>query len=239
MSDSERNHTLTQINAALIERNLKPLTKLGDFTKGEFQIVAIDTFHDHSKDYFTDVKFIVLLPKSGKTGAFTIRFNAKGLHSDGAVVSVIINGKFAIVKQWRPALGRYSHELPRGFGQTLETARDNGTLGKLAMDDLPLATLNRELGADVMESAKVVSVAFLGNVAENSGTHAVTPSHFLIQLAVDPGKLASRLKSAEDGLALQLWSVQTLRAELGAKLCDNHSITGAALALAHLTNLPR
>jgi hypothetical protein len=237
-STSERATRLKTINAALAERNLKPIPRLGDITKGETDIFSIVEIYDHSARFFTDVKFAVKFP-NGADGAFTVRFNANGAVSDGAVMVVVVNGMFAIVKQWRLPLGQFTYELARGFGENLDKAHINGVLGTLKIGDLPLGTLARELSEEVMASAVITSVTHLGNIAENSGTNAVTPSYFLVQMTVDQDKLSARLKGSEEGMAIRLWDAKTTRSELGRKLCDNHSIAGVALAFAYIESLPR
>ncbi|HEY9785300.1 MAG TPA: hypothetical protein V6D17_07860 [Candidatus Obscuribacterales bacterium] len=239
MSATETRETrLSTINQSLKERGLKPLRKLGLAEMGEIEILGIQEIHDHSKRFFTDVKFAVKFP-NGTEGAFTVRFNANGEVSDGAVLVVLVNGKFAIVKQWRLVLGQWTYEIPRGFGEKLDQARIKGALGTLKIADLPLGTLARELGEEVMRDAEITSVTHLGNIAENSGTHAVTPSYFLVQLEVDEKKLETRLKGSEDWLSVKLWDLKTARREIGRKLCDNHSITAVALATAYIESLPR
>ncbi|HTK04346.1 MAG TPA: NUDIX domain-containing protein [Candidatus Eisenbacteria bacterium] len=239
LTDNERQQLLAEINAVLAERNLKPLPKLGDHSKGEFEIVRIKEIYDHSKRFFTDVKFTVLLP-SGDPGEFTVRFNANGLSSDGAVFVTLVNGKFAIVKQWRPSLGRWMYEVPRGFGEKLDNARIAGQLGTIGIGDLPLGTLVRELGEEVMAGAKVTSLTHLANIAQDSGTHSATPSYFLVMLQVPEAKLSKGLKGSDDEVAkVKLWDTETVRAEIGQRLCDNHTITALCLALNHIQNLPR
>ena len=235
MDNDERTLRLSSINANLEARNLKPLRKLGDFTRGEIELLSIVEIYDHSQRFFTDVKFAVRFP-NGSDGAFTVRFNANGKVSDGAVMVVLINGKFAIVKQWRVPLGQWTYEMARGFGDKLDQANIAGALGTIKIADLPLGTLARELGEDVMAEAEITSVTHLGNIAENSGTSAIAPSYFLVQLHVDEARLA-RVKGSEEGLSIKLWEPQELRNQLGRKLCDNHSITAAALALRHIEDL--
>ncbi|MCA9802367.1 MAG: hypothetical protein KC777_10285 [Cyanobacteria bacterium HKST-UBA02] len=235
--NTQRQARLSEINSTLRARNLKGISKLGDADKGEIEVISIIDIFDHSARFFTDVKFAVKFP-NGQDGAFTVRFNANGLVSDGAVIVVLINGKFAILKQWRLPLGRWTYEIPRGFGEKLDDAHINGELGTLKIGDLPLGTLNRELGEEVMASADVTSVTHLGNIAENSGTSAVAPSYFLVQLKIDEKTLAAGIKGTEQGINVRLWDVTELRRELGIKLCDNHSITAAALALGYIASLP-
>jgi hypothetical protein len=236
MTTNDREFRLSTINAALEARNLKALHKLGDSSKGEIELLSIMEIHDHSQRFFTDVKFAVRFP-NGAEGAFTVRFNANGKVSDGAVIVVLVNGLFAIVKQWRVPLGVWTYEMPRGFGDKLDQAHVAGVLRTVKIADLPLGTLARELGEEVMAEAEITSVTHLGNVAENSGTHAVVPSHFLVQMHVDESRL-SKLKGSEDGLSIKFWTAAELRGQLGLKLCDNHSIVAAALALRYIEDLP-
>lgn len=228
---------LARINATLSARNLKSLPKLGDHREGEFEIVDIIEVHDHSKRFFTDVRFAVIMP-NGSNGEFTVRFNANGATNDGAVIVTIVNGKFAIVKQWRVPLARWTMEVPRGFNDKLVEAAGTEGAPKLSITELPLATIVRELTADVVNSGRVVSVTNLGNIAENSGTHAVSPGFFLVQLEVDEAKLGARLKGTDE-LKLQLWDAERVRQEFGRKLADMHTITGLALAMRHIEQLPR
>jgi hypothetical protein len=237
MNENERELRLSNINAALEARNLKPLRKLGDSSKGEIELLSIVEIYDHSQRFFTDVKFAVRFP-NGSEGAFTVRFNANGKVSDGAVIVVLINGSFAIVKQWRVPLGVWTYEMPRGFGDKLDQAHIAGALGSIKIADLPLGTLARELGEEVMAEAEITSVTHLGNIAENSGTSAIAPSYFLVQMHVDEDRL-SAVKGSEEGVFVKLWTPSELRRQLGRKLCDNHSITAAALALRHIEDLPR
>jgi 8-oxo-dGTP pyrophosphatase MutT (NUDIX family) len=234
----DRNDRLVAISAELARRGLKPLKKLGDLSKGEIEVVGIKEIYDHSARFFTDVKFEVLFP-GGNSGEFTIRFNANGATSDGAVIVVLINGQFVIVKQWRLPLGQWMYEVPRGFGEKLDRAQIQGELGTLKIGDLPLGTLARELGEEVMKEAEVTSVTHLGNIGENSGTSNVVPSYFLVQLQVDDGKLAARLGGSEAEIKVQLWTAERVRSEIGRKLCDNHTITALSLALRHIETLAR
>lgn len=233
---SDRENLLAQINAELSARKLKALSKLGDATKGEIEILSLIEIYDHSARFFTDVKFGVKFP-NGTEGAFTVRFNANGAVSDGAVILVLVNGKFAIIKLWRLPLGRWTYEVPRGFGEKLDSAHIAGALGTLKIGDLPLGTLARELGEEVMADAEVTSVTHLGNIAENSGTSAIAPSYFMVQLAVDEAKLTARTN--DEGIAVKLWDVETVQRELGRKLLDNHTITAIALGLNYIRTLPR
>src|SRR5262249_8353447 len=152
-------------------------------------------------------------------------------------VVVLVNGQFAIVKQWRLPLGGWAYEGPRGFGEELGKGQIPGTLGTLKNGDFPLGTLAPELGEEVVKDAVITSVTHLGNIAENSGTSNVVPSYFLVHIEIDAEKLASKLGGGDDEIKVQLWSAARVRTEIGRKLCDNHTITAVALALRHVESL--
>lgn len=235
---ANRTELLSSINTELTARGLKNIRKLGDSQKGEFEIVALKEVHDHSARFFTDVKFAVHFP-GGKEGEFTVRFNANGSTSDGAIVVVVVNGRFAIVKQWRLPLSQWTYEIPRGFGEKLDAAQINGVLGSVAIGDLPLGTVTRELGEEVMKGAVIQSITHLGNIAENSGTNNIAPSYYLVQIKVDEEVLSGRAHGSEDELKLYLWDSARVQSEIGQKICDSHSITAIALARRHIDALPR
>ena len=234
----DREQRLAAINAELRRRNLKELPKLGDVSKGEIEITGIKEIFDHSKDFFTDIKFATLFP-NGKPGEFTVRFNANSLTSDGVVLVVILNGRFAIVKQWRLPLGRWTYEVPRGFGESVDSAKIQGALGHLKIADLPLGTLERELGEEVVRGGDITSITHLGNTAESSGTNTHTPANFLVEVAVDEDALLRRCKEKEGETRLELWDLKRVRQEIGGRICDNHSLAALTLASKYLDGLPR
>lgn len=237
MSDNKQDQ-LNEINATLATHSLKPLAALGDHTRGKIELVEIIEIFDHSKRFFTDVQFRCLFP-GGAEGRYTIRWNANSAVSDGAVMLVIVNGRLAIVRQYRPALGTFLDELPRGFGEEFDRAQVHGRLGTMTFGDLPLATALRELGEEVLEGATVESVTHLGNIAENSSTHTATPAYWLIEVTVAEVALKQRLSNitADEGIALKLWTYQEALRNIGTRLLDAHSIVGMALLGKRLAGL--
>lgn len=237
MEKSGREERLSAINEELSRRGIKPLDKLGDATLGEIEILGITEIYDHSKEFFIDVKYRVAFP-GGRVDQYTVRSNANG---DGAVFVPIINGQFAVVKQWRLPLGRWMYEVPRGFAERIDHARVAGVIGTLKIGDLPLQTLIRELTEEVMADAVVTSVCHLGNVAQDSGAHTAAPAFYMIQIAVDQKRLTDRLKGSErlQEIKVQLWSAERVKQELGVKICDVHSLTALTLAMSYIERLPR
>lgn len=238
MNDSqERLSLLDAINSQLASRGLKPISKLGNCSKGEIEIVAILEIYDHSARFFTDVKFEVRFP-GGATGQFTVRFNANGASSDGSVIVPVVNGCIAIVKQWRLPLSKWTYELPRGFaGEKLEQASSKQQFAALSFADLPLATLARELGPEVMEGAEIKAINKLGCIAENSGTSNISPNYFLVQVQVDQTLFSQRVNGSADELKVYFWDCEQVQAELGKRISDSHSIVGLSLAMPFLADL--
>jgi hypothetical protein len=225
-----RENTLKTINETLNNANLKSLHKLGDRKNGEFEIIGIKEIYTHSSRFFTDVKFDVLL-LGDKPAEFTVRFNANGLVSDGTVTVVLINGRFAIVKQWRTPLGKWTYEISRGFNPKAEKAAHEATLGALSFQDFTIPILKGLYRDKVLHSA-----SYLGCIAENSGTHNVSPSYFLLELQVPERVTVPDIFSCSDQLRVELWDRERVMSELGGKLSDNHSIVAVCLANKHLAD---
>jgi hypothetical protein len=234
---SEKDLLLESINQQLAERGLRRFSAIGNQTKGEYEITGIAEINDSNKRFLTDILFDVLTPK-GQKGQFSVRFSANGEVNDGAVFVTVVNGKFAIMYQWRLPLARYTWEVPRGFSDKLDQAHVQGSLGTLKIADLPLGTLIRELGEEIVSGGQVTSITHLGNVAENTGTHNVIPSYFLVMLCVDEVKLNDKLRDPEIK-GVELWDVAAVNQEIGGKLCDNHTLTALFLAAKHIQGLPR
>lgn len=238
-NENDRKTLLSSINERLAERGLKPFPKLGDASKGEIEIIGLKGFEDRAARFFTDAVLAVRFP-SGKEGEYTVRFNAHSAKSDGAVFAVLVNGKFAIVKQWRVPLGRWTYEIPRGFSEKLDNAQITGKLGTVSIGDLPLGNVTRELGEEVMANATVMSMTHLGNVAQDTSFHSAAPAYFLVQILVPPDVLGEKLRGSDDEVSrVLLWDTATIRAELGQKICDSHTITGLVLVFNHIDKLPR
>ncbi len=228
---------LATINSELASRSLKPIAKLGKSSEGEIEILSILQIYDHSARFFTDVKFEVMFP-GGALGQFTVRFNANGASSDGAVIVPVVNGCIAIVKQWRLPLSKWTYELPRGFaGDKLEQASRNQQFAALSFADLPLATLVRELGPELMKGAEIKAVTNLGCIAENSGTSNISPNYFLVQIEVDKTLFGRKVNGSDDLLKVYFWDCEQVQAQLGKRICDSHSIIGLSLAMPSLVGL--
>ncbi len=225
--EEERARRLLQINAELAKRGLKPLVAVGDADQFGLEILGIRAIYDHSRRYYVDVKFDVRFV-GGRLGEYTVTFGPEGAECDGAVFVVMAGEAFVIVKQWRPTLGRWTHEIPRGFGGR-ETPIFEGKPRPVAVEELPMAILSRELSEDVIrDPCTFLAAHYLGRIAENSGRSAVEHEYFLIALATHEG-IARRLRGSEH-LKTLLWDAATLTDEIGARISDAHSITALSLA---------
>ncbi len=158
---------LKKINQELNQYGVA-LKKIGDYAKGEFEIVSVLSVHKHT-DFLTVVTFQARKPVSGEFGFYTIIFNSNSIERGGAIV-VITNKKneILLVKQHRPALGKWLWEIPRGFSSDYSENEFSISL-VVAQKETPL-------------ELEVISIKKLGTVAENTGTHAINLSVFLLKV---------------------------------------------------------
>jgi len=232
MSNPDR---LAAVNRLLLERNLRPLKSLGENQKGQPEIIDISDWFDPNPKFFQDVFFVVRAP-NGSEYKHMVRFNANGAVSDGAVFIAVINGRVALVRQFRTALGMETWELPRGFCDKVDTvAKHSGDPRSLGLNDLP-KVLVRELGEEVVKSARINALTAFGQVAENSGTENVAPDAYLLDIQVDEAGLEKRLGGSENlGILLLTWG--ELEKGDGVELDDLHSLAMLALARRHRLRL--
>lgn len=232
--DSERR--LAAINGLLTERKLRPLVGLGDNSEGQPEIIDIASWSDVNSRFFQDVFFVVQAPNSGPEYKHMVRFNANGAISDGAIFIPVINGRVAVVQQFRTSLGVKTWELPRGFSDTIDqVAKQSGDPRSLGLNDLP-KVLARELGEEVVRGARITALTALGQVAENTGTHNVAPDTYLVDIAVDEHTLTTNLGGSEN-LAVRLLTWGELEKGDGVEISDLHSLAMLALARRHRLRL--
>ena len=240
--DDVRATRLNAINDTLAAHGLSPLPRLGDHTKDEVEFTKIIEVHTHSARFFTDIKFACRFP-NGEEGEYTVRWNANSATASGTVMVVLIDGKFAIVKSFRPTLGTWLPEIPRGFGESLDNAKINGKLGMgIRLGDLPLGTVIREIGEEVLEGCTINNFAYLGGIAQDSGTQATVTNYPLVSIALDEdgkARLAERKKQlSNEGHRLYLWTYDQLDAAIGTQIVDAHSLTAIRLYEKHVRSLP-
>lgn len=191
--------------------------KLGRTEEGEPEIIELTEIRDDSRvdPFHIYLHFRVRLP-DGKEAARPVRVNRNG---NGACMIVIINGKFAVVKQPRLPLGmKWTYEFPRGYSEALDSTRIEGSLGQLTLADLKLGVVQRELGEEVVANSRISSIAFIGNMLLNTGPDAtITPVYLVIVMVKGEHK---KIRGDEEGIEVQLWDEARLDEEIGDKIVD-------------------
>lgn len=234
----DRKKRLESFNKILKERRLKPLNKLGDCKiKGESELLKIIAIHDHSKKYWTEIEFEVK-DWTKKISIVTLRWNINSLESDGNVYVVLINEHYLLSKQHRLSMGKWKKHLPRGYHWPLPKRSSKKQLfNEIQISDVPMETLMRELGEEVVRSSEVSEVTFLGNIAQNDGQDTATPGFWFLKIDVPQDILDKRLKEISDeGVKVVLMTREEVEADIGKSdgISDALSITGIHLAERYL-----
>ena len=208
------------IKGCLKELGLTPPESIGNIEEGIPEIVGLTDIYWNG-NFFADIEFQVQWKQGAAPAPFVMRSNKGGA---GSVFVPMIDGKVALVKQWRPCLGKYTWEIPRGFAQEWES----GTK-KLGASAIPkgFATVLGELSEEVGKASDI-SAHKLGEIAENSGSTTTSPSYWL--LTVGQLKLGGT-----EGLGVKLVTLQEALQSIGTEIIDNHSIVGLTLAMRQLS----
>ncbi len=202
----------------LTGRGLTPPACIGDLSAGTAEIVEISDLYFNG-EFFADIEVLVRWAPGKNPVPFVMRSNKGGA---GAVFVPVIGGLIALVAQWRPCLGRWTWEVPRGFSQMWEPARTGRIL--LPASGIPkgFATVMGELVEEV-GSGNVIEPRFLGEIAENSGSTTTEPAYWLLNITdVKIG--------GTEGLKVRLVSPNNVLDLIGVDICDNHSIVAITLA---------
>jgi hypothetical protein len=232
----DRNERLAVINSELAKLGLRPLHKLGDVNRGERELMRIDSVDRNASKFFTTVRFVAQIMISGET-SFTsrvVRFNANGVRSDGEVAVVLVNGThYALVRQWREALGMNTVEVPRAFFR-LEDYEDPNT-------EPPMGMLHREFGTEFMKAGRPgtpVKIVTLGTTWQNTGDDNVAVTSYFLNIRMDPELLSEKVRvnqkkprfvGADGRTEVVFWDLEKVRAEWGKKIDDNHSMIALQL----------
>lgn len=210
-----RTQRKTMLTKFFRERDLTPPESIGDLSAGIPEIVSIEHAYSNGK-FFSDVEVMVQWSQDSEPAPFVMRSNIGGA---GAVFVPVIEDKVALVYQWRPCLGKFTWEIPRGFSDSWESGRDVG------LEGIPRSfkTALGELAEEVGDATNVVPT-FLGSISENSGSTTTSPDFWLLAL----GNL--KLAPKEHGLKVKLVSWQDLNELTGTEVADCHSLTAILLA---------
>ena len=234
----DRKKRLAAFNKILKERKLKPLTKLGDSRiKGETELLRILKIYNHYKNFGTDVEFETK-DWTKKPGQWLLRWTANSLESDGNIFVIIVNEHYLFSKQHRPTMGKWKKGLPRGWHRPLPKRSSKKKLfQEIQISDLPMDTLLRELGEEVIKAMDVMKVTHLGKIASNDGIETGTPDYWLIRVEVTDSVLEKRLKEiSHEGVKIVLMTKEEMETDIGKPdgISDALSITGIHLAKKYL-----
>src|SRR3989344_663064 len=228
---------LAILNKVLKERDLRQLNYLGDSSKGETEILDISSIHDYNSKFFTDIVFTVRFP-NGSEGAYAIRFNASGSVSDGSVIVPVVadQDKFILVRQYRPACGRWMLEAPRGFSTPDDYFQPNANWilpqkGNICVKDIGALKALRELTEEVGEIT-ITGIKWLGEIAQDSSTHSVFPNFYLVTCLPDAGP--QKLDPSES-IKVELLSSLEVRTKIRQHaISDSHSLVALFLSFVEL-----
>lgn len=225
METQERRERLLKIKTELGAHLLNGPEFLGDRTKRESEITNIVDINEDNKEFTTRVKYGIIRP-DGRLGEHLVDFNVNSHLSDGSVVVTLINDKFLIAEHWRQNLSRWMSEFPRAFAHLERCVNPNFADKPEGAPDL--IALPEEVAAAQALSSEM-TMTYVGATAENSGTSANMPTIALARLRLTEPNLEALLQTDFPLKKLRLWTHDRLRAELGRRIKDNHSLAAYLL----------
>ena len=199
----------------LKELGLTPPVDIGNLEEGTPEIVGITDIYWNGS-FFADIEAMVQWKQGAPAAPFVMRSNKGGA---GAVFVPVIEGKIALVRQWRPCLGKFTWEIPRGFSAEWETGK------KLGSTAIPkgFATVLGELSEEVGKASNITAET-MGEIAENSGSTTTSPSYWSL-------KIGSIKIGGTEGLQVKLVDPAEAEKMVGGDICDSHSVTALFLYL--------
>ena len=198
-----------------VERDVTPPGAIGDLSKGIPEITEVKNCYTNGK-FFADVEVMVQWAANAEPLPFVMRSNVGGA---GAVFIPVVGDKVALVRQWRPCLGKTTWEIPRGFSESWETG------GNVGPNGIPkgFRTALGELAEEVGDATNVVPT-FLGKIAENTGSTTTSPDFWLLSIE------RLEIGPKEEGVKVKLVSWERLDELIGSEVADCHSLTAILLA---------
>ncbi len=188
---------LEEVNAELAKRNLPPLSRIGDSSREQFEILKFVNCYDvpECRDFFRVVTFLVRRP-DGELGFYSYVFPKIRF---GVCVVIILNGEFSVgVRQFRVAVEDLTFEAARGWldSQQYGFAWENyARQGKSRLLDA-YRLFSQENGRDIVEAhlekeipgllgergiANSAEVAHTGTFYENTGISQGIVSYFVVR----------------------------------------------------------
>jgi hypothetical protein len=225
LSRMPRFERLQLINAFLEANALRPLEGLGDSSQGQIEFVGIngitpDPFRPGA--FVTRVDFQCNKPRPEGYNHLAF-FNAGTTKHSGVIIVPVINDEFVLmVQQYRPALGRVTLEIPRGF------TADLGNPNEIKSYGAALKELHQETGIDLTQIPHQVRKEF--TLFENTGTSNIANAALTIGIQLSPNQLEllnNRVVQDLADLDQRIKTILVSKVQLGGLVNDNH--TAAAL----------
>ena len=153
---SNRWQVLKEVNRTFARYGLPSwdLRRLGMQSRGEFEIIGVESVYNELWRSFVYIVFKVIKP-DGSPGTYAMDFNAAA-----AIVILLVNGQMVLVRQHRPTLGKWTMEIPRGW---IEDKAVGDPVAEVR------SILNREVGAEWVKTFASFAPVLLGSPAEDSG----------------------------------------------------------------------
>jgi hypothetical protein len=233
LSHLSRSDRLIVINEFLQAQDLRPLDGLGDASQGEMEFVGVNCFVSDPFVARLDFETVIGVPEKRKQFnhlVFTTSHSAKG---SASIIVPFLRlqgdaepGHILVVKQFRPVLGRFTTELPRGFADAGDFSHSDTQSGILR-------ELEEETGI-VSAFRDTIEVEKMQPVLESSGTHNVINAVYkvtisLSQLQFDAVK--QKMMCQASGHKIRS-GVIPLR-EASTALDDNHSLAALARCMSN------
>lgn len=225
LSRMPRFKRLELINSFLEANSLRPLEGLGDSSQGQIEFVGINGV---TPDPFKPGAFVTRVdfqcnkphPEGFNHLAF---FNASTTKHSGVIIVPVINNEYILmVQQYRPALGRTTVEIPRGF------TADLGNPNAVKSYGAAIAELHQETGIDLSKTPHQVLKEF--TLLENSGTSNIVNAVLTIGIKLPEAQVQAindRVVQDLDNLDQRIKTILVRREQLAGLVNDNH--TAAAL----------
>jgi len=206
--EREAARRLSEINSQLTGWGLRPLLRIGDYRKGEWEIVKI---HDHyANPYYWIVCFEIRQPKTGNPGRFYVKFHSSGATQKPSIIVPMYNGKFVLLRQARlptavlDGAHQFTTAFPRQFANRdlLPTMVDRKLEAAFGSDEPEhMSSVQSLAGSKLLcvikhPDVEIRSLSSLSTVVrkngarhgvlENDGEHAVELDYWLLKMTGPP-----------------------------------------------------
>jgi len=258
----DRRRRLQIFNYFLEYLGLRSLPKLGDYRRGEIELLKIAGMtRKYDRDgHSIEILFEILPPSSASEDEsffihrdpleqrsdqlrdhrryYPIKFNVEGSTNGWTAAYCFINGKVAIIKQWLPPACAWTYEIPRSSGCRVPIQFSAQNEANITFDHLPLAILVKVLGDDISEFLEIKKVILLDKTLLNPKIDSTPVTNLWVEMKIDKDELSRRMKKIGRfaQYQLQLWDMLQVEEALGSRIVDIPSVSVYALAAKHFRN---